>query len=454
MDYIPLNEEITWKINIPKNILRDSDLQNVYVNGWYLSPDMNFSASFNLDFYNGTPETWSAYSYGQNYTSGFEVPPYVSMNQPGCSFTNDSSMYYVTFKITFLSAAPVGLYEPYINFYDTDGNSYEVRSRWASTYEMDRIVVGIPRSEAFTYTYFGGYTLEKQDLAGDQIYSVSRGTDFMMRFNITGNGDLDYAMLWTYFFGEMKIPVNRTGFHTEMVTHTGGWVYDSDIQTYYYNSSIQYTVPEGVWGNYIEYEYAMGYDWREHEYRYTYYNETSSTWGVETYTMSDEMRLMYIYNFTSTSFETLYGFTYWSYPLETYQPDVYQEMFLYLEPVENAPIRIYELNETLSNTYTNNGVTSVEFIGHFTDAAPKGALVQFNDRVVSTEGYDYGVSAGDFPGALMTWQEYYDAKEVAVESPVTIAKLLNLDESPVYGWFFPADAGSAFEVQGRLQGGA
>jgi hypothetical protein len=437
MDFIPLNEEITWRINIPKSILRGASLQNVYVNGWYMSPDMNFSSSFNLDFFNSTPESWSAYSYGSNYTTGYELPPYVSMNQPGCSFTSDSSMLYVTFKITFLSGAPAGLYDTYIYFYDADGNNYDVRSRSATSDStmggMDRIVVGIPHSEAFANTYFGGYTLEKESLDGDQLYSVSRGTDFMMRFNITGNGDLDYAMLWTYFSGDVKIPVNRSGFHSEMVSHTGGWVYDPDIQTYSYNSSIQYSVPEGVWGDYIEYEYAMGSDWREFEYRYLMYNMTTDTNEVHTSTMSNEMQLMYIYNFTSASFETLYGFTYWSYPLD---------------------IRIFELNQTLSNAYTTNNIHNVEFIGHFTDAAPKGALIQFNDRVRSTEGWDYMISASDFGDALMTWQEYYDAKEVAVESPVTIAKLLKTDASPVYGYFFPADPGTPFEVQGRLQGGA
>jgi hypothetical protein len=458
LDFIPLNEEITWRITIPKSILRDASLQNVYVNGHYMSPDMNFSASFNLDFFNDTPETWSVGSYGHNSSTGFEVPPYVSMNPSVCSFTSDSSMLYVTFKILFLPGAPVGLYDTFIYFYDTDGNNYDVRSRSATSdmtmNGMDRIVVGIPHSEAITNTYFGGYTLEKQDLNGDHIYSVSRGTDFMMRFNITGNGDLDYAMLWTYFSGDVKIPINRTGFHTEMVSKTGGWVYDPDIQTYYYNSSIQFTIPEGVWGDYIEYEYNMGSDWREFEYRYLMYNMTTDTNEVHTSTMSNEMQLMYIYNFTSASFETLYGFTYWSYPLDFYVPDVYDEMLWYLEPVENSPIRIFEMNETLSNVYTNNGIHSVEFIGHFTDAAPKGALIQFNDRVRSTEGWDYMVSASDFGDALMTWQEYIDAKEVAVESPVTIAKLLKTDASPVYGYFFPADPGTPFEVQGRLQGGA
>ncbi|MHA2058147.1 MAG: hypothetical protein ACXACG_03600 [Candidatus Thorarchaeota archaeon] len=456
-DFIPLNEEITWRINIPKSILRDASIQSVNIYGWYVSPDMNFSASYNFDFYNGTPVTWSAYSWSENYTTGFyDSTPYVEINAGSSSFTSDSSTHYVNFKVRFLASAPVGLYSPSINLYDSDGNFYDVRSRSATdmTMMMDQLAVGIPRSEAWSYSYYGGYTLEKQDLAGDQIYSVSRGTDFMMRFNITGNGELDYAMLWTYFPGDVQIPINRTGFHTEMVTHTGGWVYDPAIQTYVYNSSIQYTVPEGVYGSYFEYDYYYGSDTREHEYRYTEYNMTTDSWDVVSYITMDEMRLMYIYNFTSNAFELLYGFNYWTYPLDTYQPDVYQEYVWYLEPVENAPIQIYELNLTLSNMYVDNGDISVEFIGHFTEQAPKGAIIQFNDRVVSKEGYDFGVNADDFGNAPMTYQEYLDAKEVAVESPVTIAKLLNTDGSPVYGWFYPVDPGTPFEVQARLQGGA
>ena len=455
-DFIPLGEEITWRINIPKGILRDASIQSVCVNGHYNTPDMNFSANFNFDFYNDIPVIWSSSSWSENRSTGvYDYTPYVEVNAGGSSFTSDSNSYYVDFKVRFLVSAPIGLYSPYANIYDTDGNFYDVRSRWATDMMMSEyIAVGIPRSEAWTHSFYGGYTLEKQDLAGDHIYSVSRGTDFMMRFNITGNGELDYAMLWTYFSGDVKVPINRTGFHTEMVTHTGGWVYDPLIQTYVYNSSIQYTVPEGVYGDYIEYDHHMGSDYREHDYRYIMYNETTDSMEVESCTTPDEMRLMYIYNFTSNAFELLYGFGYWTYPLDFYQPDVYDEYVWYLEPVENAPIQIYELNETLSNMYVNNGDISVEFIGHFTEQAPKGAIVQFNDRVVSKEGYDFGVNADDFGNAPMTYQEYMDAKEVAVESPVTIAKLLNADHSPVYGWFFPADPGTPFEVQGRLQGGA
>ncbi|MFW9836083.1 MAG: hypothetical protein ACFFE7_01080 [Candidatus Thorarchaeota archaeon] len=456
-DYVPINEEITWRINIPKSILRGASIDNVYINGWYVSPDMNFSASFAFDFYNSTPITWSASSSSENYTTGvFDYTPYVEINAGASSLTSDSSMYYVNFKVRFLSSAPMGLYNSYINLYDRDGNYYDVRSRWATDMMMSEyMAVGIPRSEAWTYSYYGGYTLEKQDLAGDQIYSVSRGTDFMMRFNITGNGELDYAMLWTYLpTGDVRIPINRTGFHTEMITHTGGWVFDPAIQTYVYNSSIQYTVPEGVYGDYIEYDYYYGSDWRDYEYRYIMWNETSGMMEVESYTTSQEMNLMYIYNFTSNTFELLYGFQYWSYPLDYYQPDVYEEYIWYLEPVENAPLQIYALNDTLSNKYVNNGIISVEFVGHFTDQAPKGATINFNDRVVSKDGYEFNVLADDYGNAPMTYQEYLDAKQVAVESPVTIAKLLKQDHSDVYGWFFPADPGTPFEVQGRLQGGA
>jgi len=61
MDYIPVGEQIKWRINIPRNVLRGANLQSVYVNGWYITPDMNFSASFSFDFYNDTVPSWSFY---------------------------------------------------------------------------------------------------------------------------------------------------------------------------------------------------------------------------------------------------------------------------------------------------------------------------------------------------------------------------------------------------------
>ena len=140
-------------------------------------------------------------------------------------------MYYVTFNVTFDANTPKGLYNPYATIYDTLGNSYDVRSRSSTDYMMsDYIAIGIPISEAYTSTYMGGYTLEKQDLAGDTIYSVSRDTNFMMRFNITDDGNLAYAALWTTFSGDMQIPINRTGEHPAMVTKTGGWEYDPVLE--------------------------------------------------------------------------------------------------------------------------------------------------------------------------------------------------------------------------------
>ena len=455
LGFIPVNEQITWRVNIPKSILRGASLQSVDVHGSFMNPNSEFSADFSIYMYNDSIITWSVYSGSYNYTAGYESgPPYLTINEPGCSLTEDAAMIYVTFRITFNVDTPVGLYSISTYFYDTSCNSYEARPRWTNQYEMDRIAIGIPRSEAFSDAYYGGYTLEKQDLAGDIIYSVSRNTDFMMRFNITGNGDLAYAMLWTYFSGDILLPINKTGYHDEMTTKTGGWVFDPEIQTYVYNSSIQFTFPERVLGQYTDYEYYYDNDYRDYEYRYVYYNETTGMNEVASWISSTNMELMYIYNFTSGAFEIHYGFTYWTYPYETYQGEMNQIMVFYEEPIENAPVQIYELNEALSTVYQQDGVISVEFIGHFTDQAPKGTIIQFNDRVVDKEGFDYYVSASDSGDALMTWQDYYDAKEVAVESPVTIAKLLHPDESPVYGWFFPAESGEAFEVQGRLQGGA
>ena len=58
---------------------------------------------------------------------------------------------------------------------------------------------------------------------------------------------------------------------------------------------------------------------------------------------------------------------------------------------------------------------------------------------------------GDFP---MTTTELTQVRDIVVESPVTIANLKKTDDSPVYGYFFPAEQNEPFKVEASLQGGA
>ncbi|TFF95007.1 hypothetical protein EU546_04070, partial [Candidatus Thorarchaeota archaeon] len=455
-DFIPIDEEVTIRVNINKQILMGAGISSVYLSGNLLTMDMDFYAGFSLDFFNGSPVSWSSYSYAENYTSGYYSPPYLSVNPGACQFTEDDAMYYVSFAATFNATVPVGLYSINAYAYDTESGNYDIRSRWAvSDCDYVDLAIGTPFRSAFSSTHSGGYTIEKYDLSGDPIFSVSRGRDFMVRLNISASSPLNYVILDVYSYG-VDIPVNMTGGHETRVVRTGGWIYDSDLDTYVYNSSAEYSVVEWEYGDYVGTMNFWGYPYVEYEYRWTMYNWTTDTYEVIHETWDNEMKLIHIYNFTSASFETLYGFAYKDYPSDVYVESLEPEVVFYTEPIENAPVVFSELNESLSSVYNYDGTTVVEFGLHFTEQAPKGALMHILEDVYDVHGQQYWVSASDMPEdhAPMTWDEYYDATEIAVESPATIAKLLRTDGTPVHSYFFPAKVSEPFIVSGRLQGGS
>ena len=454
-EFVPLNEEVKFVIKVPNDMLRGADLQSVNVYAHLTTMDMDFDAGFDFNYYSGTPDSWYGGSHASNYTSGYELPPYLSLSEPACSSFNDGTMHFVEFRITFNPSTPVGLYYIDVNVQDSTGNMYPLYSPWSNDYGYYEYAIGIPRSEAFSLSYHGGYTVEKYDLDGEPLYSATRGKDFIYRLNISGNGDLAYAYFDLFSMGSHDLPINVSGPHTEIVTKTGGWVYDPDIQIYYYNESIEFETEEDVFGDYIEYDFSHSSPQVNITRRVIWWNNISLMDEVVTVEEPVSMQVYYLYNFTSSTFDVVYGATYYDYPSDTFLGyDVMSLMKWYTESVDNAPFLYYDLNMTRCQNYTIDGTVVLEFAGHFTDSAPKGTLFSIYENVYDKDGMWYGVLAGDMGNSPMTSMELTQARDVVVESPVTIANLKNTDDSPVYGYFFPAEQGEPFKVEASLQGGA
>lgn len=454
-DFIPVNEEVTLTVRVPEDMLRGEDLQSVYVSGSLIDNDGDFYGSFNMDYYAGPPESWWAGSNAENYTSGYSLPPYLTLNEPACNAYSDGTMHYVVFKITFLPSTPKGLYNFYVSVHDTVGNYYDIYSPWSSDMGCDEYAIGITKLKAQSISYDGSYTLEKFDLNGDDIYSITRNKDFTIRLNISGNGDLDFALFNLYSMDCFELPVNTTGLHWDTITKTGGWVFDPDIQTYVYNDSIQYFTYGEVFGDYYYYESVCGYESRNYTYRFAYFDDYLGTWAVNySEPCPMDMEMYYLYNFTGGMWETFYGFYYYQYPSDTYIGEVDPELVLYSEPIESAPFNFYELNMSRCQVYPTDGTISVEFTGHITEDAPRGSSFRICEQVYDKGGWPYGVSAGEEDKYSMTWQEYNQAAEIIVESPTIVATLKKADDSPVYGWFFPAEQEEAFRLEATLYGGA
>ncbi len=463
--YAEIGEDLKIVTTVPKSIFTEgAELGSVEFRGWFLSPDWNYSASFTLRFTPSGDEwspIWEGYSHEYNSTddSGWDSEPFIDLKTEQCTNTSDSQMYTSTFVVEFNNDAPLGLYQVELSVMDTEWNwigSYGYASGW----EFQGLAVGMSPADAWSWSQGGSYTLHKLDMEGDPLYSVSRGNDFKMRFNVSGE-DPEYVMLKFRIPGWIDTLVNVTGWHQEQVTETGGWEYNKTLNTYVWNPSIEVTYLEDVYGPYQQRQSIETGSFTEiSAYRLVEeWNDTTSTWDryVVNETFWVEKQYQFVYNTSTTSFETYFGYTYWGYPYETYQPELqeWNEEIMVLEPVpEDMPV-FYELNTSLCEAVTTELGLTVDFVGHFTDKMPKTGQYSnfmFEDRVMGPEGWQYYPDVwGD--GARQTYTEYEIAKQIAIETPVTLAKILNEDGTSPSGWMFAVEKGENFMVRGRLQGG-
>lgn len=457
--YAEINEIINFVVTVPKDILQGADIGAVRFYGWYMTTNWNFSASFDFSYQNWeyTYQPWNAYSWQYNNSGeyGPPLPSFVDILPNDCSNTTDAHNYYFAFAVRFTEDTPLGLYQLNMNIEDSEHN-YIGSYNFGSGYEFQGIAVGIHPDLAWSYSYGGSYTLQKLDMGGDNLYSVSRLTDFKMRFNITGDNP-EYVQLGFNTPGSMQIPVNRTGWHQEIRTSPGGWVYDDTLQTYVYDELIEVTSLVDVYGTFQSYEWTDLGLYQEVNVTYLYQEWNGETWEYNLIEQEQwvSKKMFYLYNFTSAAFEEYYGYQYYGYPYETYIEGTWNEEVTVYEPIpQDFPI-FYELNHGASQVQDLGKEIVVDFVGYFTELMPKTnqySYFSFQTRVMGEDYEFYPDTYGERP--RQTQQEFELARSITIESPVTIAKILNADGTAPNGWMFQVDQEEQFMVRGRLQGGS
>ncbi|MBD3404797.1 MAG: hypothetical protein GF411_01520 [Candidatus Lokiarchaeota archaeon] len=459
-EYVNVEEWFTIKVIVPKNVFEDGELGKVELRGWYMTDNWgNFSADFTLGYedFDFTWEPWSIWTNLYNYSldNPYPTDPFMDLDVDNCKNYTDDNTYYVEFKTQFNQYAPLGLFQLDMMVFDEDWNSIGTYN-YGSGYEFQGIAVGIPWEDAWSFSYGGSYTLQKIDQDGDTLYSVSRNTDFTMRFNITG--EIDYAALIFDMPYSIETMVNDSGLHWETRTTTGGWVYNDTLDTYVWDDTVEVSYEEEVFGEYQRIDWVDIATFEDVQYYALewYWNETTESSEAEVVLRNDtrKLNLYLIYNASTGNFETMTGYTAWVYPYDHYVEGVWDEEELVLQSLpDDFPI-LFELNDTACTTFEARGELVVDFVGHFTQAMPvtNQYTFYFEDRIMGIDGYQYCPNTGG-DNAPMTWNEYQDAKEIAIETPVTIAKILNADGTSPTGWMFQTDKGENFLVKGRLQGG-
>ncbi|RDE15619.1 MAG: hypothetical protein C4K49_05980 [Candidatus Thorarchaeota archaeon] len=462
--YAGINELINVVVTVPKGVFTaGAGLGRAEVRGFYMSNTMNFSANFYFNFEtSGLKEPWFAFSNKYNMSgpsggpSGPPTASFVDILPLECSNSSDASSYYITFVVRFTSETPLGLYQLDMSVVDTNQNwigSYNYGSGW----EFRGIAVGMPPSQAWNRSYGGSYTLQKLDMEGDDLYSISRSKDFIMRFNISGPM-VDYVRLNFYLPSQIDTLVNVTGWYSEVVSETGAWEYDELLDTYVWNATISVSYMKQTYGPHTERRWVT-----TGTSEYINFTTLEYIWNNVTSQMDPtlverntwvEKQLMFIYNGTTESFESYYGYMYYGYPYQEYTEGTYNQDIMVLEEVTPDIPVLYELNGTLCSASQIGKEYVVDFVGHFTSLMPPTTsnYFSFNDLVMGPDHNSYSsATMGDNP--RQTVSEYQMAKQIAIETPVTIAKILREDGTEPNGWMFQADKGDNFMVQGRLQGG-
>ncbi|NHJ13417.1 MAG: hypothetical protein EAX95_07050 [Candidatus Thorarchaeota archaeon] len=458
--YAEIGETLNIVVTVPKNAFgKDADLGEVNFHGYLETPYDNFTADFNLRFNTWDMYPWSVWTSTWNYTLDPWNPlptTFIDLHTGLCSNATDGESYIINFAVIFNDNSPLGLFRLNMDVMDTNWNnigSFNYGSGW----EFQGIAVGMPVDLAYAKTYSGIYTLQKLDMAGDVLYSVSRGKDFIMRFNVTG-AEVDYAMLGFLMPSMSYELVNVTGEHDELVTTNGGWQYDEILDTYVWNASVEVTYMRRVYGDYLErvpvhhnvYDSVYMMTWQE------IYNETTMEWKwvYDNFSIPITRQFIFNYNGTTDDFTTSYGYTYWTY---TYD----EEMFYYrydeytvFESVSVTMPTWYELNTSLCDARQIGSDFVIDFTGHFTNEmnTADSSTLFFMDRVVDSDGYqlcspDCGINP------RQTSMDYQMAKQISIDIPVTIAKLLKEDGTAPRDYMFHVGEGEPFMVSGRLQGG-
>ncbi|MGY5854512.1 MAG: hypothetical protein RTU92_13170, partial [Candidatus Thorarchaeota archaeon] len=458
--YADIDEEITFNVMVPKSLFtQETYIQNIRINGYLLTPDWNYQVNFEMNWRNESYQPWSVYSSIYNYTDeGPSYPtypetPFLDLVEPECDFSYDSNAYYVTFVVSFNDAVPLGLYELNLDVSDSDWNSYGSYNRM--DYKRTAMAIGLHPDDAYSYTYDGRYTLEKFDLEGNDLYTVTRGDDFIVRFNITGNTPESVEFRF-YVPDYIDRIVNVTGYYSVPVTEYGGWVFDEIQKTYVWDPVVEVTVMKDVYGVH-SYREPIETGTR-FEYTYRWLNETSLE--VESWQSSTNKEYVVKWNQSTDSFDYFLYYSWCTYPFEVYNPGwgMYSQCYEVLEPLVDIPL-FYELNLSLSSAQTIGQDFVVDFGGHFNDIMPvtRDYPLRIEEQVYG--GPDYWYSAEGWymeegSGARQTHDEYELAKDISIETPVTIANLLLEDGTSSGGWIFSAEKGENFMVKASLEGGA
>ena len=449
--WIPLGEQIIINVTIPKTLFESNrTLGTAYVSfyGWVENLSIYISIGYNAL----SEPHWSTFSSIWNESSqmGYSNVILFFLNTSECQASEDESNYHIKFAGEFNTSMPIGRYWSSLDIYDDEGNYVSTYgySAWMTGYKPHReYAIGAPWEDV-EKIYFpkGSFRFLKKDMSGNILLSVAREQPFIMQFNTSE--EISYIMI-ILNIPETLVHRNVTGWHWELVEHTGGWVWNETLGTYVWDDEVTFYVREWVYGEYEE-TIWVGNEWFEinaTQWNW-YWNETTGEYEpvLENVTYWTTYKVYVIYNRSANEFETYLGYSYWGAIDET-NPDLGNKEYHILVSRLNESdekFRIFELiKDECSAIETDMGLV-ITFVGYFTMKMPPVMDYYIEFHVYDTEGNELWLD--------WAWCDQYGGWEymhlLSIEYPIIEVSILGAETR----WWYATDPGSYFIIQAKATG--
>ena len=463
-NYVPLNSPFTVRIDIQKSIfVGNSTLgQAGLICNTNLRSDNGTStgnADCKLMYVNNIQQgnfnqtnTWNIYSNIYNQTTApTQGPPPQFQQQTGfyqfnpqlSNITETALGWRIQIVGAFNSSTPIGPYWVNLQITDQYNNQIDVNSQagQAGVFNNRQIAVG---QAGFV---FGGmqdyWTFDKLDMQNNPLLSISKGAKFKMQLNVTSsqfqNATIGLNMPWN-----VQEYVNVTGWYQKVVTEQGGWMQNVSSGTYYWNSTVEITRNQQVWGPHLE-QRGISLPNNNHQIsiQNKQWNPVTNRDEIVTQQIMVQDQLLMMYNQATQSFDLKKGYTYSSYDAISQQ----QIQYSVLNPINASDPASQFFNLSLPDCHCyQNGLNNfvVEFVGLFS-----------NTTDYSQDQYNLQLNV--FAGNRQIWANWQNTDmskmQIIVDRPVAVSTILDAQGRPVNTQsMFMINQNTPFIVQSKIYG--
>ena len=285
------------------------------------------------------------------------------------------------------------------------------------------------------------FSFEKLDMQNNPLLSVSKGSEWKMRLNITSaqftNASIGINLPW-----DAQEYVNVTGWYQQVITDHGGWVYNQTSETYYWNSTIAITKNQQVFGPHVEQRW-IGMPNTNHEITINDVTDPKNN-IVATRTINVCDQLFLLYNKATNTFDLKKGYQYSSYDTNLKCQIQYQV----LTPIDPSDLasQFYKLSIddcTYEQTGSNQHV--VQFAGYFSNTTDYGQS-------------QYNMQVNVYSATNQIWTNWADTDpsdmQITVDKPVAVSTILDEHGNPTTTQsMFMIGQNKPFIVQSKIYGG-